>query len=309
MNENDNYSLKVLPLFRRLVQPLYGQDIEALRMELMNNPGSRKIYTWRGNHLGDQQKYDICVELQLPIQISEMFFEDWIEAAIFLCNNQLKRNDLTDEYRKYLIGILLRYSLTKSGDPSKTETKTRASIDIGRQQYISAGTVQKYNQYSDAINCIFDSSEELANRILLGITRVSHENIVELSRLSKEEIKSISNNVIEKNVDHITIGYIRNEVKWSHIQDRDILSRKERREKRENLNAGIRKMPQYNPDSEVNSLCMTIDSWISSMERVKRSDNFSKITGKASLQLMNKLTSLEHTIGGIQESLMERTNI
>ncbi len=124
-----------------------------------------------------------------------------------------------------------------------------------------------------------------------------------------EEIRALSNSVIRENVDNITLSFIRNEVKWSHVQEKDEVSRRERTERKVYLNAGIRQMPQYNPDSEVNSLCMTIDSWISSIERVKKSDNFVKITGKASLQLMNKLTSLEHTISSIQESLMERTGV
>ncbi len=306
MNEKNNCTPIVLPLFNRMVQPLSVHEVEALKIELLNNTESRIIYTWRGNHLGDQEKYEICKSMQYPIRISEIFFDDWMEAAIYLCKNQLKRNSLTGEYRKYLIGALLRYKLTKSGDTGKADTKTRIALEIGKKHYISVGTVQKYYLYADAMNCIFDASEELARRILLGQTRVSHENVIELSRLSKDEIKAISNNVLEKKIDHISIGYLRNEVKWSHIQEGKVDSRRSKREKRESNNAGIRQMPQYNPDSEVNSLCMTIDSWISSIERVKNSDNFGKITGEASDYLMNKLTSLDNTIGRVQESLMER---
>ena len=66
-------------------------------------------------------------------------------------------------------------------------------------------------------------------------------------------------------------------------------------------------MPEYDPDAEVNSLCMTIDSWISSMQRVGRSENFPKITNAASLRLMKKLSVLEHTVNIMQESIVERT--
>ena len=67
-------------------------------------------------------------------------------------------------------------------------------------------------------------------------------------------------------------------------------------------------MPEYDPDSEVNSLCMTIDSWISSIQRVNSSDNFPKISHTASLRLMKKLSILESTINVVQESLVERTD-
>jgi hypothetical protein len=65
---------------------------------------------------------------------------------------------------------------------------------------------------------------------------------------------------------------------------------------------------EYDPDSEVNSLCMTIDSWISSIQRVKNSENFPKISHGASLKLMKKLSIIENTINAVQELLVERTN-
>ena len=68
-------------------------------------------------------------------------------------------------------------------------------------------------------------------------------------------------------------------------------------------------MPEYDPDSEVNSLCMTIDSWVSSIQRVNNKCDLSKITNKASLNLMKKLSFLEHTIHDIQDSLVERTGV
>ncbi len=113
---------------------------------------------------------------------------------------------------------------------------------------------------------------------------------------------------MEEKLDHITLSYIRNEVKWSHINTKSPVSRREKTEEKAKTNVNIRQMPEYDPDSEVNSLCLTIDSWISSIQRVRGSENFPKITNTASLKLMRKLTVLEHTINTIQESLVERTN-
>jgi len=65
-------------------------------------------------------------------------------------------------------------------------------------------------------------------------------------------------------------------------------------------------MPTYNPDSEVNSLCMTIGSWISSIERVNSKVNFDRVTPKAISQLIQELTSLAGTVCSIQKRLEER---
>ena len=71
------------------------------------------------------------------------------------------------------------------------------------------------------------------------------------------------------------------------------------------LNAGIRQMPVYDPDSEVNSLCMTITSWVSSIERVNHNTDFLSISNRAMLELMKQLTILEGAINIIQKSLVE----
>ena len=309
MNAGEGCYIKEIPLFSRMVQPLGMVEKEDIRNRIKYESDPVVIHTWRGNHLEDKEKYEMCKEMDIPVKITELFFDDWMDAAIFICSKQLKRNVLTNEYKKYLIGSLLHYSMVKQGDVSKSESKTDISNEIGKEYFISGGTVQKYNQFSEAVNYIFEASDEMGRRILLNKTRISHENTIELSRLSNEEIRAISSNVIEKNIDYISLSYIRNEVKWSHVQEKDIVSRRERKESKYRSNAGIRKMPEYNPDSEVNSLCMTIDSWISSIERVKKSENFTKITEKASLHLMNKLTSLEHTISNIQELLIERKSV
>ncbi len=300
--------LQELPMFRRLVQPYDFLHLEEMRQDLSTNPESRIIHTWRGKHLTDKQKMDLCEALGIPVAIREQILKDWMEAAVFICRNELKRQDLTPEYRKFLIGSYYHYSISKNSDVGKTESKKRVSDEIGRQMSISAGTVLKYNCFSDALNIIFDASEDFGIRILSGATRVSIENTIEISKFSSEEIRSLSDIIIKDNVDYISLPYIRNEVKWSHVKETtSLLTKRQKREKKMN-NARIRQMPEYDPDSEVNSLCMTIDSWVSSIERVKKSENFTKISLKAGLTLMNKLTVLQHTIGSVQESLMERNN-
>ena len=164
----------------------------------------------------------------------------------------------------------------------------------------------KYHAFANAVDNIYDQCTTLAEQILMGRTRISHENILELSRLMPEEIKKLAYSVAKDKVNHITLSFIRNEVKWSHIQESAPVSRRIQREQKLNKQASIRQMPEYNPDAEVNSLCMTIDSWISSIQRVHNSEKFAKISNKASLQLIKKLTLIEHTINVIQESLVER---
>jgi hypothetical protein len=72
------------------------------------------------------------------------------------------------------------------------------------------------------------------------------------------------------NISHLTFSDIRHEVKYGHTQQKASLSRRERKELKETKSAEIRKMPAYDPDSDVNSLCMTICSWISAFCAAER---------------------------------------
>ena len=306
MKPETTEEFKTYEPFERLIQPLSEKETEALQNELRSCHNGPFIRIWNGYHLTDQPVYEICKKEQIPYQIKELSFETWTKAAVFICSVQLAGNSLTPEYRKYLIGQEFQYMLLGTDDSGPPETKYQAANPIAKELKISNGTVLKYNSYSAAINDLYDTNPEFAKRILLGKIRISHENVVEISRLMTEEKRAIAQLIVTDNIDHVSLSFIRSEAKWSHVKKQAPVSRRERKELSISKQAGIQQMPEYNPDAEANSLCMTIDSWISSIQRVKNSDSFGKITNKASLQLMKKLSFLEHTITTLQESLVER---
>lgn len=306
----ENEKIRIDPLFQRLIQPISEKNLEKDIATIQSRHENITIRVWNNTHLCDKSLYDFCCTKKIPYQVKSLSFNEYDAAAFYICKRQLLRTDLANEYRKYLIGQAFYYrSQFFSGD-DQNNTKQGIALQISKEFYVSAGTVLKYNLYSSAMNTIFEHCEKLASAILLGKIKISHENMIELSRLRPEEIRSIEKSVTQEGLDHLTLSYIRNEVKWCHVQPRSTLrSRREKKEDKMSKHAAIRQMPVYDPDSEVNSLCMTIESWISSMERVRNSDNFTKITSKASLHLMKKLSFLEHTIHSMQESLVERTNL
>lgn len=298
------------PNFERLVPPAKSADLKYLQNEVLNDKDGRIIHTWRGNHLNDKERFELCKELNLPVEIREMVFDSWQDAAIHICNYELKNPNISDEYKKYLIGQSLLYRIQQREKNGNTGVKYSCANELAHELYISAGTVLKYGVFSSAMDAVINQSLEFGQKILMNSIRISHENVIELSRLKPEEIRSVAQSALRDNIDHISLQYIRSEVKWRYIMPQ-IASDGKRRDRRKQIEVcspEIRKMPEYDPDSEVNSLCMTIDSWISSIQRVKNSENFERITTKASLRLMKKLSFLEHTINSTQESLVERTN-
>ena len=300
--------IKTHPQFERLIQPSGVTELEYLKNELTNHPDTRKIRVWHGNHLMDRERFDCCKELNIPVELDELFFNDLHSAAIYICTMELQKPNLTSEYRKFLIGQYYRYKVALGEKGTNRGLKYVTAGEIAHELFISFGTVMKYGIYAEAMNVIFDQSMELGQKILLNKIKISHENVIELSHLKPDEIRVIADCVERDKVDHLSLSYIRSEVKWSYIEPRGDVSIRPKKKKKISESPEIHQMPAYDPDSEVNSLCMTIDSWISSIQRVSSSENFEKITLKASLQLMKKLSFLEHTINAVQESLVERTN-
>ena len=254
-------------------------------------------------------KYKMCMEQDLDISISELSFANHSSAASYICSSQLERQDLTEEFRKYLVGQKFSFELSLASDSvtEKTNAKYQVAYRIGKAAHLASGTVLKYYAYSTALDTIFDITPDLAENILLGKIKVSHENVIELSRLSQEDILKISQAALTGGVVHITYNDIQSGIATGMIQPKAPLLRRERTENKERGPAGIRQMPVYDPDSEVNSLCMTITSWVSSIERVNRSVDYATITQRAKLELMKDLTILEQTIHSVQKSLVERT--
>ncbi len=309
MNTNSELNINIIEKLERLVQPYSADSKEIMKQELLAHPEMRLIHVWNGSHLSDRESYEICRKEGISVSIEKMEFSSINEAAIYVCGNQMKRSDLSVEYKKYLIGQRCFYEQAIRADTESSESKYAIASVLASELYISAGTVRKYFQYAMAIDAVFDQDDGFAKKLLSGNIKISHENAIELSRLKPEELSAIARSSAEEMVDHITLSYIRNEVKWSHIQPRNSITRKEYSGVKEKHKASIRQMPEYDPDAEANSLCMTIDSWISSIKRVNNSENFPKITHIASLRLMKKLSLLENTINSIQDSLVERTGV
>ncbi|WP_026491453.1 hypothetical protein [Butyrivibrio sp. XPD2002] len=307
-NNQSNYSLD--PIFERYVQPYSKEAKQQLLTSILENKDGRVVHVWKHMHLNDKEKYELCKQHGIKETIKIYCFNGRNSAAYYICTKELQRDDLCEEYRKYLIGELYHYKelIEKRDVFKRSMMKGRLSDELGLKLGISGGTVKKYNNYAAAMDIIFDTDNEFAKHILLGKVKVSHENVVELSRLRREEIRIIAKVVENDKVEKLTLQDIRNEIKWNYLRIQNSLPKAKREVEKRVPKAGtIRQMPAYDPDSEVNSLCMTIGSWVSSIERVNKTADFTKITTKARIRLSKELVSLNHMIEKIQCSLEERT--
>ena len=315
MTEQSIYKLQIDAGFKWLIPPLSAIELEQLEQNIIRDGCREPICVWNNTILDGHNRYEICSRLQIPFRIQRIDFENREEAIAWICANQLGRRNITEETRKYLIGK--RYEMEKMlgahnaagtnqytkkevrynllTEPHFNETACRTRERLGEEYRISDGTVNKYGVYAHALDSLSQSVPELVPKILSGDVKLSHENTVELSRLSGQEVRQLGQLISDG-----TPQFHRNLHK--------VLPKKQRLEEKPPLplpTVSVKNMPVYDPDAEISSLTLTIPSWISSINRTCSAADPSRITANARNRLETQLLELKKAIDFILAAIME----
>lgn len=315
MVEQNVCNLKIDPGFKQLIPPLSPEELWQLEQNILRDGCRDPLSVWNTTILDGHNRYEICTRHEIPFAIQRINLKNREEAIVWICANQLGRRNITEETRRYLIGK--RYEMEKvigahnaAGINQHTKKEVRATtwpeppfgITAGRtrerlaEEYnISHGTVLKYEKYAQALDSLSRVSPELVPKILSGEVKVSHENAVELSRLSEQDIKRLSELITDDSPEFAAnicevIPQKKNQV------EKPIPS----------IPTGsVKNMPIYDPDAEISSLTLTIPSWVSSINRAKSSADFNYITDKARHKLEKELLELKKTIDSMLAGIKE----
>lgn len=317
MAERGIYNLKINESFKQLIPPLSPEELQQLEQNLIRDGCREPLSVWNNTILDDHNRYEICTRLQIPFSIQRIFLRNSEEAIAWICANQLDRRNITDEARKYLIGK--RYAMEKmigahnAAGTNKyakkkasfkiltesvfDETAFRTSERLGKEYNMSYATILKYEKYSDALDALSAIVPQLVSKILSGEIKISHENIVELSRLTGQDAQRLSQ-YISDNVTKF-VGY-------SDI--RKVLPKRQDSAVRPPFSippGSVKDMPAYDPDAEIFSLALTIPSWVSSIDRTRSVANLSSISNVARCKLEKELMQLKETIESMLTAIKE----
>ena len=160
MEINDMSQYKTDPIFARYVQPYDKSAEQQLLTSVLEDIDGRVMHVWNGLHLNDQKKMQICLKHGINLRVRTYNFSSRNSAAYYICSKELKREDLCEEYRKYLVGQEFHYKeLIDSKDPfRRIASKRSIATSIGDELGLASGTVIKYNNYSEAMDVIFDAN-------------------------------------------------------------------------------------------------------------------------------------------------------
>ena len=171
--------------------------------------------------------------------------------------------------------------------------------DMALEYNFSRNTLNKYFLYSIGIDHVRESLPELADALLEGKVFISQENIAELVCLSDRELKKLYEHLVIQKKDF-------SEFKQHRGEFSPPKSRKTSVVQTEKPTILIKDMPQYDPDAELSSLSLTIPSWISSIERVKKNVKLTEVSDNARINTFMALYDLISAAEGMQNALRGR---
>lgn len=93
--------------------------------------------------------------------------------------------------------------------------------EMGEIHNVSHSTVLKYSQYAEAIDAIYEREPAVVGSILTGQVRVSIENIIEISRLSNDDLSILKDCFRDKNRDRVVMSEIWHELAFSALRGDD----------------------------------------------------------------------------------------
>ena len=192
--------------FKTLIRPLRKDEYLQLEVNLTIDGCREPIITWNNIIIDGHNRYEICNRLRIPYAVREMPFENREQAIVWICNNQLGRRNITEETRRYLIGK--QYELEKvarkhppnangfnqykrRSRSERGDSFRRTAQKFSAQYNVSTGAVQKYAIFSRALDIVGQADPELPGKVLSGTFKISHENLVALSKMPPEEIRRI----------------------------------------------------------------------------------------------------------------------
>ena len=297
-----------------LIQPMGQITFLKLQDEIIHNGCSVPVFVWNDFIIGGIEEYDICCRLNRPFNVRRLLFMSKNEVMSFICDEQLKRNDLKSEIRKYLLGKKYECELKIANDivvmdfdavmnheeNHKRVNKKELAEHIGKPYALSPGTILKYRDYMNAVDYIRDLFPAAASKILSGQLKISHANILLLGRLSRDEMAQIITSVEDYEIDHLSTADINRFLKWKRHGERQNTTGIIRED--EPL---IRKMPAYDPDSEICSLVLTIPSWIGSISKSVSQSDLKKASPSAIDRLRSSLYELRNAIGVAEAAILE----
>ena len=266
--------LRIDEEFRTIIPPLSAAEYSNLEQSLRLEGCRDAITVWDGVIVDGHNRYEICTRWGIPFNINHISFTSRDAAISWICLNQLSRRNLTKEAFKYLVGK--RYDAEKamrrnaagrnqytSDSRQEDSAAHRTSRRLASEYNLTHSTVERYGQFSRSLDRIESEKPGTLPSLLSGKYRITQRNISAIASLPGGKIKTVVDTLssyqqVGEGIPLKTTTKVINEHKTKQA---DI--------KKDQLVTKIKEMPEYNPDSEMNGLMLTVPTWTDMLNRIK----------------------------------------
>lgn len=275
-------TLKINPALRLLVLPLTPSEYASLEQEILTVGNQRPVQCWYQYLISDFERVEISQRNNIPFEVNHTNFCTEIEIVAQICERELKNPLLPSDMRRYLIGKLYnaekiiaahrvagtdRYKEKRGRELSHAKTAADVRLvhireRLGSRYHLNPATVTRYATYADGIDIIFQHDVRMASQILNGTVKLPVDVVRGYAiSASATEKSSLSNDFSRSSASTLT-------------------------------GPSVKDMPAFDPDAEINSLTLTIPSWIQSLNRTHSTEKLSLITEGGRTKLKNELRHL-----------------
>ena len=310
--------LKTDEEFKHLIRPLRQREYTQLEQNILSDGCRDPIVVWNGVIVDGHNRYEICMRYDIPFAVKEMEFECREAAIAWICANQLGRRNITEETRKFLIGMQyenekvvtkIRNRLGKNQHSIDTSDMSEAEEDracrhwtarrIAEENNVSAATVQKYAFYTRALEEIGKKEPKLVPKILSGQYKIAHKHVMEMAELPAQDLRRINRKIERNPAEFMQYKATRPVVQGSRFEavSGDTPAA-----------PSVKDMPEFDPDAEISSLTLTIPSWQSSIERAKNTADLTSVSPQAKGNLVRALNELSNTIADLLLEMEDNEN-
>lgn len=299
----ENYIFKIDPELRRLVFPYSQEEYTALEQQILQYGCRQPVVVWYGYIIQGFEQYDICMAHGIAFEIKNISFRVREEVISVTCREELSTRYLPENQRRYLIGKRYNADIIigahNAAGTDQFKERARRELSKGRQLYESSVgrtkerlaeeyhlnqcSITRYAIYAQAIDYIASIKSEIVDQILAGETKTSMEAIMACYGKAESEVAQLLSSSRESMLSKKSVFADKEMIKGTTIKD----------------------MPAFDPDAEINSLALTIPSWISSINRTRSTAKFTLLTSKGRNQLEQELYQLQKEVQIMIHALRE----
>lgn len=255
----------------------------------------------------------ICRQENLPYHVHRIGFSNREHVITWICREQLKKENLPIERFRYLIGkryeterIVRKVSNSEANsqiihNKLQNTNSYQTALKLGKEYSLSHNTVYKYGVYSRMVDIIMEKDGDLAQKILSGKLRISHENIIELSRLPQENIKRLNKSLSKDGIEHIVISDILRGFQWKRVVE-------PRTKTIPQEEIPIKQMPQFDPNAAPSSLAYTMPSWEGTIKRIQNETDFQIVSEDVKNKLAFQIRQLRNTLDKLSKKMEDNSN-